>query len=94
MIAAIFAVTYVALIASAQKSPWDVDEVPSKLIDDNLAIVDTDRTPYHRLLQSQKKLDVTDRIVGGTTAQANPSYVFTAGTILCGGTLIAPEYVL
>ena len=98
VIAAILAATYVGLIASAPMqtttSPWDVDAVPSNLMDDNTATVDTDRTLQHRLLQSPKKLDVTDRIVGGTAAQANPSYVFSAGTTLCGGTLIAPEYVI
>jgi hypothetical protein len=39
------------------------------------------------------KLDATPRIVGGNPAAANPSYGFSAGSKLCGGTLIHPEYV-
>jgi hypothetical protein len=39
------------------------------------------------------KLDTDPLIVGGTPAQENPSFGFSAGTGLCGGTLIRPEYV-
>jgi hypothetical protein len=40
-----------------------------------------------------KKLDTTPRIVGGYEVAEYPSYGFTAGTGLCGFTLIHPEYV-
>ena len=33
------------------------------------------------------------RIVGGTPAAENPSFGFSAGSKLCAGTLIYPEYV-
>jgi hypothetical protein len=39
------------------------------------------------------KLDTDPLIVGGTPAQENPSFGFSAGSGLCGGTLIRPEYV-
>ena len=38
--------------------------------------------------------EATPRIVGGTVAPEYPSYGFNAGSGLCGGTLIHPEYVL
>ena len=38
-------------------------------------------------------LDAAPRVVGGYTANAYPSYGFSAGSGLCGGTLIYPEYV-
>lgn len=39
------------------------------------------------------KLDTDPNIIGGTIATENPSFGFSAGPRLCGGTLIHPEYV-
>lgn len=67
------------------------------MIDDSVTTFKTERTQYHRLVQSQSigihKVNATDRIVGGTAAQANSSYVFSVGTGLCACTLIWPDYV-
>lgn len=46
------------------------------------------------LVFTEAKLDSDLRIIGGTQVTSNdayPSYAFSAGTILCGGTLIHPE---
>ena len=97
--ALVFTTIFVGVIVPVRlpSSPVDAAAVTSASIDGSMAIVDTDRAQHHRLLQSQNngniELDVTPRIVGGTTAQANPSYAFTAGAGLCGSTLIWPEYV-
>jgi hypothetical protein len=45
----------------------------------------------HTVSIRRLKLDATPRIVGGNAAAANPSYGFSAGSKLCGGTLIHPE---
>lgn len=46
------------------------------------------------IAESKGKLHGDLRIVGGTDATAFPTLAFSAGTKLCAGTLIYPEYVL
>jgi hypothetical protein len=59
---------------------------------DSLAEKSTPVDPIdHPVSIRRMKLDATPRIVGGSPAAANPSYGFSAGTKLCGGTLIHPE---
>jgi hypothetical protein len=44
--------------------------------------------------ETKEKLTGDLRIVGGSVANEYPSYGFSAGSSLCGGTLIHPEYVM
>lgn len=46
------------------------------------------------LAETTGKLNGDLRIVGGTDAAELPTLAFSAGSKLCGGTLIYPEYVL
>ena len=103
--ALVFVTTYVvALVHKEQRSTSHVVTDTSAWKDghNGMTIVNEDPHPQQkRSLSSLKKTmttlfqtQVTPRIVGGTAANEYPSYGFNAGSGLCGGTLIYPEYVL